>query len=174
MEQRSTSRSTNDDPLVVGQIRGPHGVRGEVRIDPRSDVPGRFHKGAVFACDGIGDITIVSIRGDAGGPIVRFDGYGTRESVDPLRNRLLRVPRDESRRAAKGAYLWADLVGLHVRTPEGALLGTVREILRAGENDVLVVHDGHRERLLPLLESVIRSVDVAEGSIVAVPQEELG
>ena len=175
MGPRSTSRSiSGEDALVVGHIRGPHGVRGEVRIDPRSDVPGRFRKGAVFACDGVGDLTVASVRGDAKGPIVRFDGYATRADAETLRDRSLRVPRSESRRAAKGAYLWADLVGLRVVTPEGGPLGTVREVIRAGENDVLVIDDGARERLLPLLESVGRAIEVAEGRIVAVPQEEAG
>ena len=143
-----------------------------MRVDPRSDVPGRFRKGAVFSCDGIGELTVASVRGDPRDPIVRFEGYATRAEAQALRGRFLRVPRSESRRAAKGAYLWADLVGLRVETPDGAALGTVRDVIRAGENDVLVIADGPRERLLPLLESVVRIVAVAEGRIVAVPQEE--
>ena len=48
-------------------------------------------------------------------------------------------------------------------------------MLRAGENDVLVIADETgRERLLPMLESVVKVVDVDAGRIVAVPQEEAG
>jgi ribosomal 30S subunit maturation factor RimM len=48
-------------------------------------------------------------------------------------------------------------------------------MLRAGENDVLVIADeSGRERLLPMLESVVKVVDVDAGRIVAVPQEEAG
>jgi 16S rRNA processing protein RimM len=62
-----------------------------------------------------------------------------------------------------------------VETPEGAWLGIVRELVRAGENDVLVIADASgRERLLPMLESVVKVVDVAARRIVAVPQEEAG
>ena len=83
MGQRSTSRSINDDEtLVVGQIRGPHGVRGEVRIDPRTDIPGRFVAGAVFGCEGVGPLKIVARRGAESEPIVRFEGHETRESVE--------------------------------------------------------------------------------------------
>jgi len=127
----------------------------------------------VLECDEVGPLRIASVRGTPPEPIVRFEGFDTRESVEPLRNRFLRVPRAESRRATKGAYLWADLVGLRVETPDGTDLGVVREIIRAGGNDVLVVADGGRERLLPTLESVIRSVDLDGGRIVAMPQEEL-
>ncbi|MGH2491331.1 MAG: ribosome maturation factor RimM [Candidatus Limnocylindria bacterium] len=175
MGPRSTSRSISDDALVVGLILGPHGVRGEVRIDPRTDVPGRFAAGAVLQCDDIGPLTVAAIRGDAAKPIVHFQGYDTREAAESLRRRFLRVARTESRRATAGAFLWADLLGVRVETPDGASLGVVRDMLRAGENDVLVIADeSGRERLLPMLESVVKVVDVAAGRIVAVPQEEVG
>lgn len=176
MGPRSTSRSTSDDDaLVVGLILGPHGVRGEVRIDPRTDVADRFRVGAVLECDDIGPLTVASVRGEVAKPIVLFDGYDSRAAAEALRRRFLRVARTESRRATAGAYLWADILGAQVETPEGTSIGTVRDLLRAGENDVLVIADeSGRERLLPMLESVVKVVDVDAGRIVAVPQEEAG
>jgi 16S rRNA processing protein RimM len=175
MGPRSTSRSISDDDLVVGFILGPHGVRGEVRIDPRTDVADRFRVGAVLHCDDVGALTVASHRGEAAKPIVRFEGYDSREAAESLGRLFLRVTRSESRRATAGAYLWADLLGAKVETPEGARLGTVRDLLRAGENDVLVIADeSGRERLLPMLESVVKAVDLEAGRIVAVPQEETG
>jgi 16S rRNA processing protein RimM len=176
MDQRSTSRSIKDDePLVVGEIRGPHGVRGDVRIDPRTDVPDRFVPGAVLLCDEIGPLTIETVRGEMSQPIVRFEGFDSREAAERLKDRLLRVTRDRSRTAiAPGSFLWADLVGVVVETPDGARLGTVRDLLRAGGADVLIVTaESGSEVLLPMIESVVRSIDVAARRIVAVPQEEL-
>jgi 16S rRNA processing protein RimM len=175
MGPRSTSRSTSDDDLVVGFILGPHGVRGEVRVDPRTDVADRFRAGAVLQCDEVGPLTVAGVRGEVAKPIVQFEGYDSREAAESLRRRFLRVARGESRRATAGAYLWADLLDARVETPEGIALGIVREVLRAGENDVLVVTDeSGRERLLPMLESVVKAVDVEAGHIVAVPQDEAG
>jgi 16S rRNA processing protein RimM len=175
MGQRSTSRSISGDALVVGLILGPHGVRGEVRIDPRTDVADRFRVGAVLECDDVGPLTVAGLRGEAAKPIVHFAGYDTREAAETLRRRFLRVARSESRRATPGAYLWADLIGARVETPEGEPLGAVRDLLRAGENDVLVVADeSGGERLLPMLDSVVKLVDASAGRIVAVPQEEAG
>ena len=80
---RSTSRSTSEpDGLVVGVIKTPHGVRGEVTVDPRSDVPGRFRVGAVLRCDGLGPLTIRSIRGTPAEPIVGFDGFASRPDAE--------------------------------------------------------------------------------------------
>ena len=175
MEPRSTSRSISDDEgLVVARILGPHGTRGEVRLDPRTDVPDRLRPGAVLECDGIGPLTITGIRGEASSPIVAIEGYDSRSAADVLRDRFLRVSRAEARRATKGAYLWADLVGLAAVTPDGSAIGVVKDLIRAGETDVLiVVDDAGRERLLPMLASVVRSVDVPDGRIVLAPQEEL-
>jgi 16S rRNA processing protein RimM len=175
MGQRSTSRSTSDDDaLVVGEIRGPHGVRGEVRLDPRSDIEGRFAPGATLDCDGIGPLTITSLRGTAGQPIVAFEGYDTREQASTLKGRFLRIARATARKQlAHGSMFWADLVGLNVETPDGTALGSVRELIRAGGADVLVVNDDERELLLPMIDSVVRSIDVAAGKIVATPLEGL-
>jgi 16S rRNA processing protein RimM len=200
MEQRSTSKSTDkrgraaaasgrgrtsavgtaaggirsDDP-IVGVVGAPHGVRGEVKVHPRTDVADRFRKGSRLLCDGLGELVVASVRG-ADVPIVRFDGLTTRNDAERIRGRNLRVSRAEARRAAKDAYLWADLLGLRAETPDGTALGVVSEVLRAGETDVLVVRaEGSREELmLPAIASVVREVDIAGGRIVVVPQEVLG
>lgn len=200
MEQRSTSKSTdkrgrpadaggrgrtsavgtavggsNDDP-IVGIVGAPHGVRGEVKVHPRTDVADRFRKGSRLLCDGLGEIVIDSVRGAADVPIVRFEGVNTRNDAERIRGRNLRVSRAEARRAAKDAYLWADLLGLRAETPDGKLLGMVSEVLRAGETDVLVVRsEASREELMfPAIASVVREVDIAGGRVVVVPQEVLG
>jgi 16S rRNA processing protein RimM len=175
MEQRSTSKSISTDNPIVGVVGAPHGVRGEVKVHPRTDVADRFRKGARLLCDGIGELVVASIRGAADVPIVRFEGHSSRTDAERIRGRTLRVPRAEARRAAKDGYLWADLLGLRAETPDGKPLGTVSEVLRAGETDVLVVRDeGSRgELLVPAIASVVREVDVAAGRIVIVPQEVL-
>ena len=200
MEQRSTSKSTDkrgraaaaggrgrtsavgtaaggisDDP-IVGVVGAPHGVRGEVKVHPRTDIADRFRKGSRLLCDGMGELVVASVRGAADVPIVRFDGLTTRDHAERIRGRNLRVPRAEARRAAKDAYLWADLLGLRAETPDGTALGLVSEVLRAGETDVLVVRAvGSREELMfPAIASVVREVDVAGGRVVVVPQEVLG
>jgi 16S rRNA processing protein RimM len=179
MAPRSISRSTSppdegDRTLVVGLIKGPHGVRGEVRVDPRSDVPERFRAGAVLECEGIGPLRIVSVRGTAVAPVIRFAGYTSRPEADALRDRFLRVGIADARRATAGRYLWADLVGLRAVSPAGEDIGTVRDVLRAGSADVLVVaRAAGGELLVPAIGSVVRDVDLAAGTVVVTPQEEL-
>src|SRR5438477_11170 len=173
MEQRSTSRSISAEDPIVGVVGAPHGVRGEVKVQPRTDVAERFRKGSRLFCDGVGELVIASVRGTTEVAIVRFEGHSTRTDAERIRGRTLRVSRAEARRAAKGAHLWADLLGLSAETPDGRSLGTVSEVIRAGETDVLVIRaEGSREELLlPAIASVVREVDVAGGRSVVVPQE---
>jgi 16S rRNA processing protein RimM len=173
MGPRSTSKSISTDDPIVGVVGAPHGVRGEVKVHPRTDVADRFRKGSRLLCDGLGELVIASVRGAADVPIVRFEGHKTRTDAEGIRGRLLRVSRAEARRATRGGYLWADLLGLQAETPEGKPLGRVSEVVRAGETDVLVVRaEGSREELLlPAIASVVREVDMVGGRIVVVPQE---
>lgn len=144
----------------MGIVRGPHGLRGEVTVEPLTDRADRFTKGSRLMST-IGEVVISAVRGTAAEPIVAFEGITDRTEAERLRGEL-RVARE--RRA--GEHLWADLIGKRVVAPDGSELGVVREVLRAGGADVLVVTD---ELMLPMIDSVIREVgDV----IVAVPQEE--
>jgi 16S rRNA processing protein RimM len=130
--------------------------------------------GAVLDCDDLGPLTIRTLRGTPKEPIVGFDGYASRPDAEPLRGKFLRVAVDEARRATKGSYLWADLVGLRAETPAGEPIGSVSDILRAGETDVLVVaRVTGGELLVPAIASVVRDVDLVVGRVVVTPQEEL-
>jgi 16S rRNA processing protein RimM len=172
-DQRSTDSSEDDAGVVVGVIRGAHGLGGEVRVEILSDAAElRFQPGATLRCRGVGDLTIDAMRGTPEGRIVRFHGYTDRAAAESLRNKDLLVSVAEARRAAGEAYLWRDLIGMAVATPDGTSLGEVADVLRAGETDVLVVRDGAREVLLPTIESVIRRIDRAARRIEAQPQEE--
>ena len=156
MAPRSTSRSTD---IVVGVVRAPHGVKGEVKVEPLTDRPEeRFRVGSTLL-SAIGPVTVSGVRGSL---IVAFEGITDRDAAERLRGEL-KVTREEARKGE--GYLWADLIGKRVVTPEGKELGHVTDVLRAGGADVLVVGD----LMLPMLESVVREIG---DDIVAVPQEE--
>jgi 16S rRNA processing protein RimM len=161
MARRSNSTSTESDDVVVGVVRAPHGMKGEVRVEPLTDrFEERFRRGSKLLST-IGPVTVASVRGTAAQPIVAFEGIHDRTAAGRLRGDL-RVARERR----EGEHLWVDLIGRRVVTPEGKALGTVTEILRAGGADVLVVGD----LMLPMIESVIR--EIGDDQIVAIPQEE--
>lgn len=171
----SVPRSGSDDDgrVVVGVIRAAHGLRGEVRIAASTDVPDRFRPGAALECEDVGVLRVESVRPGTKSTIVRFRGYRDRDAAAALGGKALYVSRAEARRAAGEAHIWADLLGLRAVDPSGTELGTLSEVLRAGETDVLIVdRPSGGQLLVPALESVVREVDVAGGRIVIAPQEE--
>lgn len=172
-DQRSASTSTSgDDRVLVGVVRGAHGLHGEVRVEQLTDVADRFRKDALVDCDDIGPLRVESARPGTKSTIVKFAGIRDRAAADSLRARHLYVSREEARRAAAGAVLWADLLGLRAFDPQGGEIGTLSEVLRAGETDVLVIERDQGELLVPALESVVLEIDVAGGRIVVRPQDE--
>lgn len=172
-DQRSASTSiSGEDRILVGVVRAAHGLNGEVRVEELTDVADRFRKGAVVDCDEVGPLRVESVRPGTKSTIVHFGGIRDRAAADSLRGRHLYVSRDEARRAAAGAILWADLMGLRAFDPQGSEIGTLTEVIRAGETDVLVIKRERDELLVPALESVVREIDVAAGRIVVQPQDE--
>src|SRR5437899_12657070 len=103
MGPRSTSRSISTDDPIVGVVGAPHGVRGEVKVHPRTDIADRFRKGSRLLCDGMGELVVASLRGAADVPIVRFDGLNTRNDAESMRGRTLRVRRGDAGPARKAA-----------------------------------------------------------------------
>lgn len=178
MARKSTSRSisaagTGDEgTLVVGVIRGAHGVRGELRVAPDTDNPDRLRPGRRVIVDGLGEREIISARGGGERVILTLAGVADQVAAKALAGRALRVAIHEARREAKG-YLWADLVGMAVVDESGAAVGVLEEVLRPGGGDVFVVRraDGS-ELLLPAIGEVILDVDADARRMTVRPQEE--
>lgn len=67
----------------------------------------------------------------------------------------------------EGEFYWTDLEGLRVETVSGKPLGVVDYLFATGANDVMVVKDGKRERLIPFVrERVVTRVDLDAGVVV--------
>src|SRR5690606_439016 len=99
--------------------------------------------------------------------IVKLDGVDDRDAAREWVGAEIAVERRQLPPCGPGEFYWSDLEGLEVRTLEGEVLGTVDHLLATGGNDVLVLA-GEKERLIPFVwETVIRSVDLDEGVIVA-------
>ena len=76
-------------------------------------------------------------------------------------------PRDALPLPGAGEFYWADLVGLDVTNLQDQPLGRVKSLIETGANQVLVVVEGERERLLPFVGQVVKAVDVPGGTIIA-------
>lgn len=87
-----------------------------------------------------------------------LEGVDDREAARELLGTRLLVPREALEELGEDEYLWADLVGLEVWNRDGAFLGQVTALMETGANDVLIVRDGRRERLIPFLAEAVLGV----------------
>jgi 16S rRNA processing protein RimM len=101
--------------------------------------------------------------------ILKLEGIEDRSSAEKLRGAQLEVPVEDATPLPAGEYYWHQVVGLVVEDTRGHPIGTVREILRTGGNDVYVVWDGAREVLLPAIKDVVRTIDLERGLMVVDP-----
>ena len=172
MDDTSSSRSSTTPSrrrLAVARVLGVKGLRGGVRIELLTDWPEAVGAGASLHPDGQDGVLVVD-RAETGGrvPVLYFAGRETRESVEPLVGRFLEVPE---RDLEKGAYFWADLIGLRVEEPDGRLVGELVEIFRAGGNEVYRVVGPAGERLVPALRRAVLEIDLMGGRMVIAPDD---
>jgi 16S rRNA processing protein RimM len=150
--------------LVVGFLRRPHGVKGEMLMDVNTDFPERLKTGlTLFVGDRYQQKVIASLRSHAKGLIIRFRGIKTPEEAGLYRNTWVYVPTADRPALPDGEYYHHQLIGLNVVTDEGHELGVLSDIIETGANDVYVVRDEEsHEVLLPAIPPVILEVRLAD------------
>ena len=158
------------DRLVeIGRIVGLYGVQGWVRLEsftePRKQIF-RYLPWLLGGSGGTAEIEEVQGRELGNGLVGKLSGYDDRDAAATLIGATIRIRRSQLPQAQRGEYYWTDLEGLEVVTLEGVSLGKVSHLFATGANDVLVVRDGTRERLIPFVpERFVLEVDLGQGRI---------
>jgi len=148
--------------LVVGKVRRPHGVHGEVVAEIYTDFPERISlKKAIYLGEKHVKLVIASQRPHNEGLLLGFEGVTTPEQAGRYRNQILSIAASEASELPEGEYYFHELLDLEVVDVAGNPLGTLTEILETGANDVYVVTDSAgRELLLPAIPEVVLDVDL--------------
>lgn len=152
--------------VVVGEIVGVFGLRGDLKVRPLSDFAERFAIGqTLYLGDERQPHTITEARLRPGSHILHLAGVESATEGERLRGRLLAVPADALMPLAPGQFYRHDMLGLRVERLDGAPLGVVTDILDAGGSDLYVVRDpaSGAEHLLPAVKAFVKSVDVTAG-----------
>jgi 16S rRNA processing protein RimM len=158
--------------VVVGRIGRPHGVRGAVTIEVRTDEPdSRFAPGSVLQCDSGARLCVSTSTWHSGRLLVTFDGYPDRTAVEQLRGQVLRVERSEGEHPEDPEEFYdTALVGCQVFDQDGSAIGVVADVVHLPAQDMLVLATPEeRELLIPFVEAIVPTVDTAQGRIVIDP-----
>lgn len=156
-----------EDLLQVGIIASTHGVRGEVKVYPTTDDPRRFRRLKEVVLDTGKEkmnLEIEGVKFFKQFVILKFKGLDNINDIEKYRQKSLYVTRKNAVRLQRDEYFIADLIGLKVQDEDGKELGTVKDVIETGANDVYEVEmaDG-KSLLLPAIKQCILNVDVENG-----------
>jgi 16S rRNA processing protein RimM len=158
------------DWVPVGDITKTHGLKGEVKLRPSVTDPSLVqgvHRVRIVG-DGVepAETVLEKVRGQGGRWIVKFKDCKSIEEAQVLVGRSLEIYSEDFQPLPEGEYYWFQIEGLQVFDEEGRYYGTVNEIIVTGSNDVYVVQDGNKELLLPMIDSVVKSIDLKENKLI--------
>jgi 16S rRNA processing protein RimM len=169
-KERPAGPPTTGGPvyLVVGKVRRPHGVHGEVVVEIYTNFPERICLNKeIYLGEMQLKMVVTSMRPHNEGLLLSFDGINNPEEAGRYRNQIISIIASEGFELPKGEYYFHQLLDLNVEDEAGQFIGNLTEILETGANDVYVVLDltGH-ELLLPAIPDVIQKVDLDKGTII--------
>jgi 16S rRNA processing protein RimM len=158
------------DPVVIGTIATPHGVRGTLRVRPVGS--GRHLRKGASPLVGDGRRRILNVRQTPKGFLIDFEGIGGREEADSMRGTELLLDRSELDEPEDGEVYVADLIGLEAFDEAGEKVGTVAETFETAAHEVLVIRSGDEETYVPFTMEHVPEVDIEAGRIIVAPPEE--
>lgn len=162
---------------VVGVIARPHGIRGQVFVNPETDFPEeRFGPGAtlyVMRGGRIEPLTVTTFRMQQARPVIGLEGVTDMDAARELAGLEFRVPVDSLVALPDGMFYHHDLVGCMVVTAEGLEVGTVSRVEGDAANTRLVVQVDEGDVLIPLVLHICTEIDPKAKRIVIAPPEGL-
>lgn len=176
--------------LVVGRVVKPHGVKGELVVDVRTDDPEqRFAAGSVLRArprmrdstpyKKLPRHTVVNARTHSGRLLVFLEGVDDRTAAEALRGTLLVIDSSElPAREDPDEFYDHELEGLEVRLRFGEsaprAIGIVREVLHTAGGDLLAIDLPETgEALVPFVSGFVPHIDLDEGYLEIDPPEGL-
>ena len=160
------------NPVFLGQVVRPHGVRGGLKIKVSDERPDRFQAGQTILLKGPRErgegqtFQVKSYSEEGFFGILYLEGCQTLDQAEALREFSLYVDRTDLPDLPKDRFYILDLEGLDVVNEEGLDRGRVESVLSTWANDVLALRYQGREILIPFVKAFIREVDLDRRQIV--------
>ena len=155
--------------LRIGKIVGVHGMKGYLKVYSFAESLDPFDPGkqlTVKCPDGKSRaVTVVDSRPYKNILRIAFEDITDRSAAETFIGAGLYIDRSELPEPEAGRWYWCDLIGLEVYQVDGSYLGRIENLFETGSNDVFVVKKGETEILIPVIESVVCSVDLEEKKI---------
>ncbi|PID56628.1 16S rRNA processing protein RimM [candidate division KSB3 bacterium] len=163
--------------VTIGKILKARGIRGDMKVLPLTDIPGRFESLGTVCVQMTNTETrrfeIEHVSYYKNFVYLRFKGCDSIEAIRPLLGSLLQVDRSESPELPEGLYYHFEILDADVYTDDNRYLGKVVDILETCASDIYVVRNGKQEYLIPSNPEVVTEIDREGGKICVHPLEGL-
>jgi 16S rRNA processing protein RimM len=159
-----------ENPVAIGVVVGPHGVRGTLRVHAFG--PGKhLRKGMEPVLAGAKRL-ISAARETPKGFLIDVEGIESREDASPLKGEELLLDRGDLDPPGEGEFYVTDLVGLAAMDGTGRAVGTVSDTFQTAAHEVLVVReqDG-RDLYVPFTLEHVPELNLESGRVVIRPPE---
>ncbi len=154
----------------MGHVLGAFGVRGWIKVFSDTEYADSLFDHDTWWLQQRGQWRAYEIEEGEVHPkhlVVKLKGVADRDAAATLKGSVIAIPRSALPEPDSNEYYWTDLIGLTVINHQQQTLGVVKQLLATGANDVLVVHDGSTERLIPFVGTIIGHIDLAAGTLQA-------
>ncbi|HOM42869.1 MAG TPA: ribosome maturation factor RimM, partial [Bacillota bacterium] len=116
--------------------------------------------------DGIVKYKVESVKFLSSTVSVKLKGVDSEEAANKLRGFYIKVDRKSAVKLPKDTYFICDLIDLEVYDEKGLLLGTVKDVLQTGSNDVYVIQSSGKDILIPALKDIVKKIDLENKKIL--------
>ena len=151
--------------ISVGRVTRTHGLKGELKFFPadRDEIVIKPGQRIQFQEN---QSKVESVRGVKSPFIVKFDGINSIEAAKNLAGQEVLVAREDFEILPEGEYYRFEIEGLKAYDNTGRYYGVVEEVIATGSNDVYVVRDEGKEWLIPMIDSVVKTIDLGRGKLI--------
>src|SRR5258707_12789840 len=151
--------------LRVGRISGIQGLRRALRLrpdNPDSDILQQVRRISLeragesreFRVTGVTPLNPTTDR-------VTLEGVADIDAAESLKGAVVMLATEDVPPAKPGEFYYYEAIGCEVFLTDGSRLGAIEEVFSNGAQDIWVVRDSEREVLVPVIEAVVKSMDLA-------------
>ena len=156
-----------DKEIIIGKIVAPHGVRGDIRILPLTEKPDLFLDLEYLLLEGGKKLTVKNARFQKRMILVTTKEVTSMNEAELLRDKNIYIKAEDLPELEEDEFYVADLVGIPVYDLEGNQIGTFKDSLSTGSNDVYIIAvPGAKDILVPALKEYFKEINLAEKRIV--------
>ena len=153
------------DWISFGKLARTHGLKGELKFFPadRDEIVIKPGQRIQF---GENQSKIESVRGTKSPFIVKFDGINSIEVAKNLTGQEVLIAKEDFEPLPEGEYYRFEIEGLKAYDDTGKYYGVVKEVIATGSNDVYAVRGKGKEWLIPMIDSVVNTIDLEQGKLI--------